>query len=257
LGNFLQVQQADILKSDQQDFEAFVSNTLNEFAARLAGGDMDILAVTRVFYLDPQKLTGFPAFTICRLTGAAVNEEQIARFRAAVTVLVSELVAQESLFHEGDTQLLLEDDQKHLLAECEKFLVKHSGQKITNGFSVHTGIDDIVGLSVNGQLRYAADSESVTEIIEGTAWTNGYCETTNAVFLITEDVETGKAVSLRFQCKHAEAYDLLARAKLNRQRVVYRGYRIKSATGRKEQLCLDVLELETEADEEKIFQLEP
>ncbi|MFP3978956.1 hypothetical protein [Marinobacter sp. KMM 10035] len=225
----------------QRSYEDFVSNTLNALARHF--GKEKKLVVTTSLYLDPSKETGFPLFTVFSLQGAGVNERKISKFRAAMVFITSEITAQSSMFHESLTHHLTEGELALLSEECHVFSVKNSGKRITSEFAVYSSLDDDAGLAVSGQLPHVASGEAVTEVLDGLAWSAGYDEFSNLAFLKIIDGADSETTKISFQCRHTEVYDILARARLERSRVRYRGCRITSATGKKDQWRLNSVEL--------------
>jgi len=256
VGNFLQIHREDVTNPNQCNFEAFIGDALNALA-RLTAVE-ELLAVTSTFFLDPHEETGFPVFTLLKLKGAAVDEEKINKFRAAVVFVTSEITGHQSMFYGLSTQQLTEEEVSLLSAECHRFSIKNSGKKITNGFTVYTDFEDEFGLPVSGELPRVSDGEAVTEVLSGLAWPNGYCETSNVVHLCLDGENDTTALNVTFQCRHPDAYDIVAQAKLCRSKVRYQGYRTKGATGKNDRLNLDSIELVSMGpDDNEPFQLKP
>lgn len=242
LGNLVKTKASELIANPKQrNFEDFLSNTLNALACHI--NKEKPLVVTTTLYLDPSKQTGFPLFTVFNLQGTGIDEKIISTFRAAMLFVTSEIIAQPSMFQESLTNQLTESELALLSEQCHVFSVKNSGKRITSEFAVYSSLDDDAGLAVAGQLPHVASGETVTQVLDGLAWPAGYDEFSNLAFLKIIDGADPGMTKISFQCRHADIYDILAQARLERSRVRYRGCRITSATGKKDQWRLNSVEL--------------
>lgn len=241
-GKIIKTEASELVANIKQlGFGVFVSNTLNVLAGRF--DKEKSLAVKPSLYLDPSKVTGFSLFIAFNLLGAGVDENSISKFRAAMVFIIIAITGKPSFFYDSSMQHLTEEELELLSEMCHAFSVKNSGKRITNEFAVYTGLDDQAGLPVGGQLPNVASGEPVTEILDGLAWAAGYDEFSNLAFLQIIKEADAAASKISFQCRHTEVYDILAQARLERSMVKYRGCRITSATGKKDQWRLDSIEL--------------
>jgi hypothetical protein len=138
---------------------------------------------------------------------------------------------------------LTDEDKALLLKHCQVFSVRNSGKKIKNQFAVYSDFNDDAGFTFDGQLPRAVSGETVTEFIDGLAWPAGYDEFSNLAFLQVIDGADSETTKTTLKCDHAENYDILAQARLDRSRVRYSGYRTSSALGKKEHWILSCVEL--------------
>lgn len=241
IGDLIEVERLDLFSQDQQRFEIYLTDALNELAQTLDSN----FAVVSHFCLDLAEQTGHSTPTVLTLNGSP-SDEVVKQFKSALEFLLLEVTQQRALFDSrpaGNHGLSLED-MDLLSAQASKFSSKNAGKNVKSAFHVHTRPEQTSGLTISGPLPRVAATEKATEELEGIALPDGFSESNNAIFLRIADSDTPDVSKrLVFQCNHQHLYQKLAEARFKGLKLTYHGVRVSEAGGETISLHLTKLDL--------------
>ena len=229
IGELIEIERQDLLSQDQQKFEIYITDALNEFAQTLGSN----LAVVSHFCLDLAEQTGHSTPTVLTLSGSP-SDEIVEQFKFALEFLLREVTQQRGLFDSrpaGNHGLSLEYIEL-LSAQASRFSSKNAGKNVKSAFHVHTRPEQTSGLTISGPLPRVAAAEKTTEALEGIALPDGFSESQNVIFLRIADSDTPNVIKRWvFQCNHEHLYQTLAEARYRGMPVLYHGVRISEVDG--------------------------
>lgn len=229
IGELIEIERQDLTSQDQQKFEIYITDALNEFA-QVQGIN---LAVKPHFCLDLARQTGHSTPTVLTLSGSP-SKDVLEKFKSALEFLLREVTQQTALFdHQpAENHGLSLENMGLLSAAASIFLTKNAGKNVKSAFHVHTRPESTSGLTISGPLPRVAATEKTTEALQGIALPDGFSESNNVIFLRIADSDTPD-VSKRwvFQCNHQHLYQTLAEARYKGLRLSYHGVRVSEAGG--------------------------
>lgn len=237
----------NILREMEDKFINGISASLNEFADNFFEGRN--LYVQTKFFLDPAGVSGNGAFTAILLKGESVTVEDLEMFKHVLFKLSSRINPQQSLFSEYSEPENVTEKQRESLTElAQEYARSMSGMSIKNPFTIQIGMGDGATFPIRGKIPLADPLQARTEAVEFIAWSNGYFESNNRVFLSVENKEKKHPDEYTLECAHSSIYETLCRARLANSPVHVQV--LKSYSSQSTKPALHIKDVQIVADEQ-------
>jgi len=252
-GGLIEFNRADIQNPDQEKIEKFFQNTLNTLIEN-CGFWQSFFAVS-TFYIDPTRSSGYPHFAALRLEGVDISDKTIIYFKAALSLLCSELLGQASLLEAQDpADTLSQNDEKFLKDAARQFCCRNSNKEIQKAFYVQIGFEDDQGVLFDGNYAPGNNEKAVNETVEGITKPDGFSISDNKLYLYLKKDGQPNSKKTIVNCQHQDHFELTANACLLRANLRYVVRREKKPSSKKEVWSLVSLELMADNDE-GVFEL--